>query len=562
MAKYKIKACWLLLAVLLIVFGAVFSVGVTQARYHDRNTAKAVVQSPDIGVTSNCLVTEQDAPRTVLLGEMDLDGSMTVPFWLLSSNEDAVQRLNWGIADSNYKDYLNISVFMGYERLFANSDVKLIEDVKLDLLLCIEPTQLAIETPHEKLKILVHVTWGDQMWGTFQVMLPEVVEKLDSDLQDGAFPGLGEEMTTESAIDPATEPSTEPPVETTTESPVETTTEPPIETTTEPPTETPTEPPTETTTEPPTETTTEPPVETTTEPPTETTEPTTETDTDAEIGIVDMAGKENLIQLNTIHAVHPSELLPVRIELPEGITAIRLGVQTAYGDNGEVASFPDYTMFSLDGGASYYMLYGEVIPEFVLENVMDIPLLLDFSYTEMACKDEASGGQKTINLAMETYVGDELFKTQSSTVAFNQEPSGIPTVWPQELQTDGEAVTVISDAENQRLGPILTFDNQLYVEFPIEWEEAELQYSVEYLTMTEDEKLEYIPVTPTQDGLYFEYIRDAETHKLEFRLGDRFMTPGTYRLNLTWTYEGISFIDTQITFFIHYAVSADEALSS
>ena len=72
MAKYKITACWLLLAVLLLVTGVVFSVGETQARYQDRDTAVAVAKSPDLGVSSNCLVTKQDAPRTVLLGDMDL----------------------------------------------------------------------------------------------------------------------------------------------------------------------------------------------------------------------------------------------------------------------------------------------------------------------------------------------------------------------------------------------------------------------------------------------------------------------------------------------------------
>lgn len=620
MAKYKITACWLLLAIMLLVTGVAFSVGETQARYQDRDTAVTVVKGPDLDVSSNCLVTKQDPPRTVLLGEMDLYGSMAVPFWMLSSEADATQKLNWGVADPDYAEFLNISVFVGYEQLQPKAELELLEDMKLDLMLCIEPTKLAAQVPHEAMKIPVHVTWGDEMWGTFQVILPEVLPAPDPEMMEDFWTEPETEATTEPVTEqteaPETEETTEPATEPT-EAP-ETTTEPVTESTEAPKTEATTEPVTESTeeveteataestgetpeeqslelavepgepvtvseldpeeilpddqvtepsTEIPTDATTEPSIEPTTEPTTEpVTEPVTEPKVELVADVIDMTGKEHLIQFKTLQAFHPSQLLPVRIELPEEVTTLRLGVQSVYGEHTYFEPFPDYTMFSLDGGASYYMLYGAYVPEFILENVTEIPMLLDFSYAKMDCSYRDLDEQEKMNLAMEVYVNDELFKTDSSAIVLSQEPSGMPILRPRVQQTEvaeSEVITITNDTEDQLLGPILTFDNKLEFAFPVEWEEAELElkYSVELLTMTEEQKLEYVPVTLTKAGLNAIYIADEQMHKLVFRLGDRFVTPGTYRLNMTWMYEDVCYSDTQTTFFIHYSARTVAALS-
>ena len=204
MAKKRISACWLLLLALLVAAGILLSTGETQARYQDSDTAVAIMNVSGQGVTSNCLVTEQDAPRTVLLGELDLNGSVEVPFWLLSPGTDATETLSWGVADELYAQYLNISVFAGYEALEPHTQLELLEDIKLDLTLCVEPTDSAREMTHYEMKIPVHVTLGEELWGTFQVILPATISEDDPEHDDVLLADPWEEPTEE-----ATEPTEE-----------------------------------------------------------------------------------------------------------------------------------------------------------------------------------------------------------------------------------------------------------------------------------------------------------------------------------------------------------------
>lgn len=550
MAKYRKVACWLLLIVLLVASSLVMSVGVTQARYQNTSTVAAVLTPSGAGVSSNCLVTKQDAPRTVLLGQVDLNGSLNVPFWMLSSEADAKEKLNWGVSNAEYAQYLNISVFVGYEALKANSELELLEDVQMDLMLCLEPTDFARNYPHEALKIPVHVTWGDEMWGTFQVILPEVKDEFAEEIPDLLIP-----------------------------EPTEAPTQAPVAEPTEEPTEAPTKAPSAE------ENNTEETVEPTTEPvsvanyrvtflseiipvtePTE--EPTTEPETEPATTQTNPAGYESLIQMKALPIFHPSQSLPVRIELPKEITAVRLGVQTTYGEKTYFETFPNYTMFSLDGGASYYMVYGTYVPELLLEHVTELPMLLDFRFAEITCSYVDENEQEKIDLAMEAYVGETLIKTGSTAVIISPEPSGELVLRPRVQQTNDEAQTeeiiIENDTELQLLGPVLTFDNRLDIIFPVEWKakELKLSYSVDILTMTEENKLQYVPVELTRDGLFVVYISDEQMHKLVFRLGDQFIEPGTYRLNMTWTYEGECFLDTKTTFFIQYSARTNEELSS
>ena len=532
MAKKRISACWLLLLALLVAAGVLLSGGETQARYQDSDTAVAIMDTTGKGVTSNCLVTAQDAPRTVLLGELPLDGSVEVPFWLLSAGADTTENLSWGVSDALYAQYLNISVFAGYEALEPKTQLELLEDIKLDLMLCVEPTDSAREIPHYEMKIPVHVTLGDDLWGTFQVILPATITEDDPEHDDELLADPWEEATepTEEVTEP-TEEVTEPTEEAT--EPTEEVTEP-----------------TEETTEPTGEVLIDDSVEEPTEAPGETLiEDPTESEEDPE---------EQETRLKTLSSFHPSDLLPARLEMAKEITAIRLGVERQSGEETVFGAFPDYTMFSLNGGASYYMVYGGVIPQFLLENVTTLPVLLDFSYAKPDCTYLDTDGSEKMTLAMEAYTGEELTKTCTAAITLNAVPSADPVLRSQ-TQTEVATVDITNESNTPLMGPILTFDNRLEFEFPLEWAEAELRYSVEVLTMTDDRQLAYVPVTLAEETLHGEYVSNSNTHKLTFLMGNKFVTPGTYRVRMTWTYEDVCFLSKDTVFFINYSVRTETA---
>ena len=109
---------------------------------------------------------------------------------------------------------------------------------------------------------------------------------------------------------------------------------------------------------------------------------------------------------------------------------------------------------------------------------------------------------------------------------------------------------------------ILNRDCYMELTFPQTWEEADLEYSVEILTMTEDGQLAYEIVELSEEVLTATYTRNAEEHKLELRIGEKLPQAGTYRLNMNWKYKGVCFEQTQTTFFINYSEYFDKDLSS
>jgi hypothetical protein len=258
-----------------------------------------------------------------------------------------------------------------------------------------------------------------------------------------------------------------------------------------------------------------------------------------------------LINLKTIPSFNPEEKLPVLMTLADHITSVRLGIQQSYGEITSTEKLPDYTMFSVDGGASYYMVYGDYLPEFGLQDVTEIPLLMDFRYAQLNPEEE-------ITLVMEAWKGMEKRKTCTAAAIPNAPKSGLVTVRPGVNTTQ----TITDEAADAQVtSPVLTLDNALEFPFPIEWEESKLKYTVEFLTLTEEQVLKYVPVELTREGLYATYYKDETTHKLVLRLGERYIQPGTYRINIIWEYEGVCYSDTQTTFFVNYSAQTNAAQS-
>ena len=541
MAKNRIKSYWLLLLVLLFTAGIVSSVGVAQARYINTVTTPAVVKSPVIGITSNCLVKATDAPRTVLLGQLEPEQPILVPFWMLSSNIDAKAEVNWGVTNADYAKYLSINVFAGHEQLKAEQELELLEDIRLDMFLRVEMTEAAYTKPHEALKINVHVTYGDEMWGTFQVMLPEVEA-----------------------------PETEPPVE----EPMEPTTIPTEESTTTPTEETTTTPTEETTTTPTEETTTTPTEETTTTPTEEpATVPTEEPSTEPTVDLDNVPVQLDRIQLKTLPSFNPAaEQLPVMMQLPEAVTSVRLGLQMNYGDLQTFEPLPDYTMFSLDGGANYYMIFGDYVPEFALKNVTDVPLLLNFTYAKLdgmlnTVVPEVEEGEEPepyeeLTLAMEAYTGNRMRKRCTVGTIPNMQQAGQAVVRPQNPQTTQAVTDPQEELVEQWPSLILTPDDKLEFYFPADWKDAKLNCSVSFLTLTEEQKLEYVKVELSDNGLSAKHYLDENTNKLVLRLGQSIVQAGTYRINITWSYENVCFYNVHTTFFVKNLAHAANAPGS
>lgn len=627
MACNRIKVYWLLLLVLIFTASVLMSIGESQARYENTVLARTVVESGGTGVTSNCLVTENDAPLTILVGQIPLYNTTKVSFWLRSADAAASGKLAWSVSDEDHADYLNISMLSGNETIEPNAEIELLKDVYMDITMTLTPTETARSTVHEAMKINILVTWGEEMWGTFQVILPAVQGESGDETESSGEQGNTSEDPELISSDNNGEPdeeekeseeggsdgenpqstdtasSAESPAETgnaeiveeeaTAETVTESTTEPATEASTESTTEAATEATTESTTESTTEETTEPSVEETTEATTEpSTEPPTEPETEPATEPEEEEEPKTPIRLETITRFDPAEKLPVKVVLTEDVTSIRLGLwveeevkteeteeteeleeweeweepdETEESEETEpvetvlvLKPFPDYTKFSLNQGESYYMMYDGYIAEFSLQGTTALSVLLDFSHTEL---DES----EKLMLGMEVYAEDELLTTcQVNTTPDAREAfqTVSHTLLQQAALVETESTTTQAETGDDWENRILNLENVLEFTLPMEWLDAELEYSVEMLTMTENQTLEYVPVTLSAQGLYAKYTDYDLTHNLVLQIGETLPQAGTYRLNMKWSYEGICYAHTQTTFFINYSAHTTYTLGS
>lgn len=548
MIKNRIKTYWMLLMSLLLIAAVSLSIGTAQARPENTVTSMAVLSTSGKTVTSNCLITEEDKPRTVLLGEVDLVtlNPVEVPFWLLSAGADTKLTLGWTLSDQVPEEYFRISLKVkdeseeGIKMLASGTEVELLKDTRQEFILCLEPTNEANQEAHDKIAAEVYVTAGETLKGTFQVVLPEVKEEESEEPADPENPAEpGEPTDPEEPADPEEPTNPENP---------ETPTEPGEPTDPEEPTDT------EETTEPtsmmtmieevdPVEisalmTLTAPVIqeepkvseefntlakitesEKTTDSETEIEETKTETETKIEAKTKTEPAEEELsIGLKTISVFDIAQQLPVVMTLEEIVTHVRFGILPKDDERITLEALPDYTMYSEDDGETYFMVYGDYIHEFV-PSTTTIPLLLDFRYTDLV-QDEK------LTIAMEVF-------------------------WDGKHQKTCAAETTASVKKDWQVGPVLNFENKLEYSFPREWQEPELTYSVEYLTITEEQTLQYIPVELSEDGLQAIYDEGDNNHRLLIKLGQKFIQPGAYKLHISWSFDGLCYDNTQTNFFVN-----------
>lgn len=566
MAKNRIKLCWLLLLMLMYTTSILLSITPAQARYENTVTGHSLVEARACGMSSDCMVSKGEPALTVLVGELPLLKPTTVSFWLKSSGSDAVGKLAWSVQNPDHMQYLQIGVQVGPERIDPEVEIELLKDVSMDFSLILTPTPIARNTAHEQLKINVLVTWGQEMWGTFQVILPEVLPEEDTppeetteETEDPELPsGEGDGSESEDAENPellsgGDDGSTE-------EEPTVYSTD-GMESagvgegldeddtinneTTENDGAI-------------TDGTGEEPSDDTGDVNGDDTDDGTEEDTEEE-------EPPAPICMETISRFNPSEKLPLKITVTEDITAIRLGLERTAEDEIWMESFPDNTRFSLDLGSGYYMMYdGNVMDLRLQEGITSLSLLLDFSNTKLVEAEE-------LTLRMEAYAGENLVKTCSIVTAPDALESCVTRLHPLDDETGAVVYTIepapVSEEKEKTKSSgwesrVLSKDNALEFALPMEWIDAELEYSVEMLTMTEYQTLEYRPVTLSASGLSGRYTDYDLTHNLMFKVGENLPQAGTYRLNMKWSYEGICFAQTQTTFFINYSAKIPYTLGS
>ena len=259
-------------------------------------------------------------------------------------------------------------------------------------------------------------------------------------------------------------------------------------------------------------------------------------------------------------------MLPVRLVMTDKVTSLRLGLGKSYQDDREdpentpldVLPLPRYTRFSLNGGKSYYMLAESNVAEFAVQNIKELALLLDFRYTGL---EDGTG----IRLVMDAYEGEDRAANCTQTTICSAPAASVkaavydralyearPTA-EEQLQSGEEPVKLVSQNDNW----VLNQKTVLELTLPTEWQDADLTYKVELLTVDEDGGLAYKLIDPDASGLVITHNDDEEEkHNIVLMIGEKLPQAGTYRINMEWTYGDLCYIRKQTTFFINYAADA------
>lgn len=587
MAKRKTNSYWLSLIALLLVASMVLSVGDTQARYVNTTVWNTVVYPTSDQIISDCLRPEG---QTILLGEMEPD-ALEITFTLESTRAISGKLT----AAVDLEDLLTVELSQEKVQMEAYETV--------EITMTLIPTDMALDTPRPELDVNILVALEGMLSGTFRVTLPELTEE---DL--GIIPTEPEETEPEETEPEETEPEeTEPEVtepEPTEPEPTEPEeTEPeatdPVPTNpeqTEPETEEPAQSePTENTeptknTQEPTESvpadaadedavipnTTEdsdeaarqeellfvavprylsgaiigsirsgnfssgsnteggeapieevPAVPEISESAEETSESTEESETTEIPSDEEQEPEPNAIgvRLSTLAAFDPDADLPLLVLPEEDTTRVVLGFGTEEDGVITITEFPRYTRYSLDG-ENYFMFYFGGLIELDTTAVAEKALLLDLGAIGLS-------RNQAVPLAARAYDGRKLLGSTS---------------------THSVAEADIDYAMNTK---VIT-DNvpNLILTLPDEWKGCRLDYEVSLLVANQETGVMRYQSVKLGDSLKANHsIGASSPHWLTFELGEEKPQPGTYRLSMSWTFEGICFAQTQTTFFINYSGS-------
>lgn len=209
------------------------------------------------------------------------------------------------------------------------------------------------------------------------------------------------------------------------------------------------------------------------------------------------------VQLKTVESFHPDTPIPF-ILTGEAATQAQLRMASDM-------PFPEGTRYSLDSGGSWYRLCREEKIQVDLPANKPVPVLLDISQTALA-----------------------------------QEPTVT-------VITDDSAVTLMADPTPvfECSSRILSANTPMEISITEAWQDCRLDYRVEMLAAG-DAQTDAVPVELSEESLSLTQYREETGSGLILRTGKLLPQPGTYRLYLQWSFDGLCFRQSEITFFINY----------
>lgn len=557
MAKRKTSVYCLLLLALLLLSGAVLSVGETQARYVSTVVWNTYVEPAAEGTAQQFFTADESL--TVVLGQMDTLDEKNNAWYMVDfsvpGDPGTTGSLTWTqILDEGQEPDLEVGMLLDEEVLDQEYPLTIGEDVPPVVTMVLHNT---VRRQEDK-TVSVRVTWtripgegeAEQapqvMTAVFQVILPaeEAVEEPTEEptVEEPATEAPTADPTEESTEDPSEDPSEEPteePSQLTRVAPgdptEETAEEPTEEETTVPPTSDPAEETTEAPTEQVTEETTAPDEEEPTDPE-ETTEPEPPTLPTQQIG------------MEALSWFDPEQPLPLWITVDRQ-TEVELGFAHYYDPTAEPEMWPlpRYTRLSQDGGKTWLLMYQENTLRLELE-AGTTGLLMDLSRAELDVDIQrtlvAEGWSET---------------TAPGAVSVGVTPMEEPYVTGSRIMT-AQTPLKLTLTEHWPTGT---------ADAPTDYT---LTYTVERLTVTgsaeEGYRKAYEPVTlltaeaaeeetelPTGPAL----IAEQKGQDLILRPGSTLPPPGTYRINMEWKYKDICIASDQIAFYINYMSNTDSA---
>ena len=526
MSKKKTSVYCLVLLVLLTMSCVILSVGEAQARYVDTVVWNTYVEPLEDKIEHQFFT--EDKSLTVVLGEMDVLGKKNNAWYMVDftipGEIGTTGSLTWGqVLEEGEDPALETDMLLGNDSLDQEYPLTIEEDATVLTLVL----QNKIRRQEAK-TVYVSVTWtqipgeddtaedAKTLTAIFQVILP--AEEYTEENPDGEISEvINEEVSGDEPKRVATQTTFQQTLISFEQSNEEATTEP----TTEVPTEEET---TESTTEAPTEE--------------ETTEPVTE----------EPSLPQQEINIESLAWFDPAQPLPLWITADNDMT-VELGFAYHYDDRlaAEMWPIPRYTRISTDGGKTWLLMYVANTMTLDLESGTT-EILLDFSAVEM---------DTDISRML-------LIKGWSADTA------------PGEASVSVTPMSEFYTAESHVMAANTPLQLTLTEQWPLSTEDAATEYAVTYsverLTIVESEeegyRKNYEPVTLIHGG---EEDKTAEGEALPtlmaelkeqtliLRTGSTLPPPGTYRINMEWTYKGICIARDQIAFYINYLYDTDSA---
>ena len=222
----------------------------------------------------------------------------------------------------------------------------------------------------------------------------------------------------------------------------------------------------------------------------------------------------------TVQIVPPNDVEKLQLGLGNSISPTEGSEETT---ETVLGAFPRFLCYSDNGGEHYYMLYHTGLIEVAVSAEGTLPLLLDFSRTEIE--------------------GEELVIAVSG-------------LRGESLVGSGSAVVSVKPQERAELSSCLLSEQQpLRVDIPESWKEYTSEVVIEVLSCIWNEEgttceMEYSPVEPEEIGLKLE--TETDTGALILEIGDVLPPAGTYRISIHWTSEEECVAEMQENFFINY----------